>query len=124
MPISFVVKSKASSVHATAHGIISFVDVVTYIAAKVEAGVMAFDEMIDLRDVNVDLSAKDLPAIADEVSHALAGQTPGRVAVVTNSAFIYSLAQAYGELTHAIGSKMGVFYDVESAREWLMSARN
>ena len=123
MPVSFVIDSKTSIVHATATGIISYADVLTYIAGKLRAGVITKDELIDLRDVTLDLSAADLPAIAGEVSNALAGQPPGRIAVLTNSAIIYGLARGYAELTKGHGTRLEVFHDLATAREWLANQR-
>ncbi len=119
MPASFTIDTDTACVLTTATGILSYADVVELIRAKVKAGVMAHDELVDARDITLDLSSADLPAIAGEVRAALGDRVPGRTAVVTNSGFLYGLARAYADLIKDTQPTFEVFTDMAEARQWL-----
>lgn len=118
MPITFKVDQKV--VFTTARGILSYTKVLDHILAKREAEVVTLPELFDARDVTLDLSADELKSIASEVATALDGKAPGKIAVVTNSAFLFGLARSYGEITKDTNPDFDVFYDFEEARSWLL----
>lgn len=117
MPITFTVEQEV--IFTTARGILSFADVLDHISAKKE--VFTFPEFFDARDVTLDLSADDLKAIAVEVSKTLNGRSPGKTAVVTNSAFLFGLARSYAVLTKETNPDFDVFYEYDEARSWLFN---
>ncbi len=119
MPASFTIDTDTAWVLTTATGILSYADVVELIRAKVKAGVMAHDELVDARNVTLDLSSADLPAIVREVRTALGDRAPGRTAIVTNSGFLYGLARAYADLIKDTQPTFEVFTDMLEARQWL-----
>jgi hypothetical protein len=119
MPIHFIIDASTSVVEATATGVLTCEEMVTYIDAKAEAGVMENNELIDVREATLDLSADDLRVIAGESETALAGGAAGRMALVTNSPLVYGVAKACGDLMRADHASPGVFYGMEAAREWL-----
>jgi hypothetical protein len=119
MPASFTIDTQTGCVLTTATGILSYADVVTLIHGKVKAGVMTNDELVDCRNVTLDFSSADLPAIVDEVRGALGNRAPGRTAIITNSAFLSGLARAYADLIKETQPWFKVFTDLEEARQWL-----
>lgn len=119
MPASFTIDTQSGCVLTTATGILSYGDIVGLIQAKVKAGVMASDELMDARDITLDLSSADLPAIAGEVRTALGDQPAGRTAIVTNSGFLYGLARSYAEVIRETQPRFEVFTDLEEAKRWL-----
>lgn len=119
MPASFTIDTDTACVLTTATGILSYADVVELIRAKVKAGVMAHDELVDAREITLDLSSADLPAIVGEVRTALGDRAPGRTAIVTNSGFLYGLARAYADLIKDTQPTFEVFTDMAEARQWL-----
>lgn len=121
MPISYVIDPELDGIHATATGVISPDEVTDFIRRKTDAGIMGSDELIDVRNITVSISATDLPKIAAEAQAALAGRRSGRTAVVTNSVTLYGLAQAYGVAAKFTGVSFRVFRDIKEARVWLSS---
>jgi len=54
------------------------------------------------------------------VKEALGGQPPAKIAVVTNSGFVYALARAYGKLSWQDNPNFEVFSDVQEAQAWIL----
>jgi hypothetical protein len=81
---------------------------------------MANDELVDVRNITLDLAHAELPAIVIEVRRALGAQPAGSTAVVTNSSFLYGLARSYAELIRDSHPHFEVFTDMNEARRWLM----
>jgi hypothetical protein len=119
--IQFAVDHNANTIFSTARGMISCEEIVTHIQAKTRAGLIQYAELFDARDIVLDLSVGDLPAIASEMRGATAGETPGKIAVVTNSAFIYGLAGSYAAMTKDDNPHFEVFNDIEEARSWILN---
>ena len=118
MPITFTIEHGV--VFTTARGILSYAKVLDHITAKENADIVTFPELFDSRDVTLDLSTAELKAIVLEVSRALAGKAPGKIAVVTNSAFLFGLPRSYAELSDDVNPEFEVFYEYEDARVWLL----
>jgi hypothetical protein len=119
--IVFTVDRKAKAVFTTARGIVSRADIIDHIEAKMRAGVLAYAELFDGRETVLDLSMEDLPIIAETMRTAMADLKPGKVAVVADSGFLYSLARSYAELTREDNPQFEVFTEMEEAREWFLS---
>jgi len=102
-----------------ARGVISRTEILRYIDAKAHAGALSYAELLDARDMVVDVSIADLPVIGDAMRSSRVGQKPPKMAVVTNSAFIYGLAKRYGEITDADTPQFKVFTDYEEANRWV-----
>jgi len=119
MPITFSIEQKV--VRTEARGIVTYSEILDHIEAKIAAGAMAFPEIFDARDVMLDLSSSDLQQIASKVVDALAGAAPGKIAVVTNSPFLFGLARSYGELTKETNPQFKVTCDPEEADSWIVT---
>jgi hypothetical protein len=117
--IGFAADHEKRVIISKATGIISRADVLNYINAKMEAGVLGYAELFDARDIVVDLPIVDLSVIADAMRSSMAGEKPARTAVVTNSAFISGLAKRYGEITSADNQQFKVFTDYDEASKWI-----
>ena len=76
--------------------------------------------VFDASDVTLDLSTVELKEIAAVVAKALDGEAPGRIAVVTNSAFLHGLACGYRELTRAVNPDFKVCNNLAEARIWIL----
>src|SRR4051812_13785994 len=117
--IGFAVDDDKQIIFSRAGGIVSRADVLSYIEAKTEAGVLGYAELFDARDMVVDLSTADLPVIGTAMRKAAEGKEPAKTAVVTNSAMIYGLAKRYAEITRADNPLFKVFTDYNEARTWV-----
>src|SRR5437879_264512 len=122
MPVKFKIDDASGSVFAEARGIVSFAELVDYITAKEEQGLMGLPELFDARDTTLDLSVSDLETLSSETAEALGTKVAGRVSVVTNSAFIYGLAQAYAVLARQVQPTFAIFKDAQEARIWLLGS--
>lgn len=120
MPVSFVVDSSSNAVLTTASGIVCYDELVQHIQSKKSSGLMCLPELFDARDINLDLSTSQLLCLSDKVVSALEGKPPGKIAAVTNSAFIYGMARGYATLTKGINPKFAIFHEMEEARAWLL----
>ena len=121
MPVSFRVDDSSGAIFTTAREIVSYAELVDHVAAKVERGLMARAELFDARDITLDLSLGELQQVADRVKEALGSQKPGKIAVITNSAFVYGLARAYAALSREDNPRFEIFQDEENARTWLLA---
>lgn len=119
--IAFTVDPLTKAVFTTARGIVSRTDILAHIDAKQRAGVLGYAELFDGRDTMLDLSTTDFPIIAEHLRSMMNGQNPGRVAVVADNVFLYSLARSFAELTKEENPQFEVFTDVDEAREWVLS---
>lgn len=119
MPITFTIEQEV--IFTEARGILSYADVLDHISAKETKEVFTLPELFDARDVTLDLSVEDLKAIAAAVAKSLNGRSPGRTAVVMNSAFLFGLARSYADLTKVMNPDFEVFYDFDEARAWIFS---
>jgi hypothetical protein len=117
--IGFAADHDKGIITSRASGVISRADILGYIDAKMQAGVLGYAELFDARDIVVDLSMADLSPIGDAMRNSMAGQKPAKLAVVTNSAFIYGLAKRYGEITSGDNSQFKVFTDYDAASKWV-----
>ena len=120
MPVTFQVDKSGGAVFTTARGIVSYTELLDHIAAKLERGLIARAELFDARDINLDLSLSELQGIAEQTKKALGSQTPGKIAVVTNNAFVYGLARAYAVFSREDNPSLQVFHNIEDARAWLL----
>lgn len=119
MPIDHRIDASGKLIHATAKGILTIDEILKYVAARSAANALTYAELFDARDVTLDLSIADLHHIAKEMRQAVGTQTPGPTAVVTNSGFVYGLAQTYAAITRNDNPAFAVFRDIEEARQWL-----
>ncbi len=121
MPITFTVDFTSKTIYTTAVGTIDFADLVVHLRAKDKANLLSYAELFDARDVLLDVSASELREIADEVRSVMGSQTPARIAVVTNSAFIYGLAETYAALTVQDNPQLRIFRSLEEANAWILA---
>jgi hypothetical protein len=119
MPITFKVERDKRAVLTTALGNVSVGEVLHHIRAKAEQQAADFNELFDARHVLLDLTSADLIAIAKAVRDTLRNENPGKSAVVTDDATIYTLAKTYVDLTGKEASDLHVFARIEDARAWL-----
>jgi len=124
MPVTFKADPRSGAVLTTARGIVSYAELLDHIAAKATKGLMARDELFDARDINLDLSLSEVKAIAERTKDALRSQPPGKIAIVTNNAFIYGLARAYALLSREDNPRCQLFQDVEGAHDWLRGEKD
>jgi len=107
-------------VFTTAKGIVSYKDMLDHVLAKRAAEALTLPEIIDARDVALDLSISELGSFAAEVRKARKGEKPGKIAVVTNSAFLFALARSYAKVRDHANPRLQVFCDFEEAHAWLI----
>ena len=120
MPVTFRGDRSNGVIVTVARGIVSYAELVKHIDAKAKKGVAARAELFDARDVTLDLSLQELKQLAAKVKEAVGEQSPGKIAVVTNSAFIYGLARTYAELSRKDNPRFEVFSDTQDAQAWIL----
>jgi hypothetical protein len=121
MPVTFHTDDSSGVVFTAANGIVSCAELVEHIAAKAALNLQTRAELFDARDITLDLSLSELQVVANRTKEALRSQPPGKVAVVTNSAFVYGLARAYSSITREDNPHLKIFQSVEEAHAWLLS---
>jgi hypothetical protein len=119
MPITFRAEHGAKVIVTTATGIVSCADILDHIQAKVVSDVLSYAELFDARDVTLDVSVAELKSIAVKSREAIGKHQPGRVAVLTDSSFIYGLAKLYASLTEKDNPQFKIFQDMDAARSWI-----
>ncbi len=102
----------------------SLAQLAKYIQAKATAGVLGYVELFDARDITLDLSLSDLQQLGSQVREAQGSLVPGKVAVVTNSNFVYGLATAYAGFTREENPQFKIFQSIEEAEAWLFPRAN
>ena len=117
--IGFVVDHQKQIIFSRASGVVGLGDILNYIDAKKQAGVLEYAELLDGSNIIVDLSISDLPVIGDAMRNSMAVQKSARTALVTNSAFIYGLAQRYAEIRKRDNLQFEVFADYAEASKWI-----
>jgi len=117
--IGFVVDHERQIIFSRASGVVSLGDILKYIDAKKQAGVLEYAELLDGRNIVVDLSVSDLPVIGDAMRNSMTVQKSKRTALVTNSAFIYGLAKRYAEIRKRDNLQFEVFGDYAEASKWV-----
>ena len=117
--IEFVVDRERQIIFSRASGVVSLGDILKYIDAKKQAGVLEYAELLDGRNIVVDLSVSDLPVIGDAMRNSMAVQKTARTALVTNSALIYGLAKRYAEIRKRDNLQFEVFGDYAEASKWV-----
>jgi hypothetical protein len=120
MPVTFRADRSHGVVVTVARGIVSYAELMAHIDAKAKKGVAAKAELFDARDITLDLSIPELKKLAARVKEAVGEQAPGKIAVVTNSAFVYGLARAYAELSRKHNPQFEVFSDIRDAQGWIL----
>jgi hypothetical protein len=120
MPVTFQTEKSGGAIITTARGIVPYAELVDHIAAKAKQGLMACNELFDARDINLDLSLSELQGIAEQTKKALGSQRPGKIAVVTNNAFVYGLARAYAVFSREDNPHLKVFKNTKDAHAWLL----
>ena len=60
MPVTFIVNQEMRTVQTTALGALNADDFITHLRALVSAGVIAYPQMIDAREANVELTSEDV----------------------------------------------------------------
>lgn len=119
MPIILQFDEVSDCVCSTAHGIVGVEEIEAHLRARAATGVYAKPEVFDARDVTLDLSREDLQSVAAIMRELSASTPPGATAVVTNSAFIESLARAYALMTVKENPAFAVFNTIPEAKEWI-----
>jgi hypothetical protein len=119
MPIHLQFDAASGCVLSTATGIVAVKEVEAHVHAKAAANVHSKPEIVDARDVTLDLSTEDLKHIAEEVRKTLGSLKPGPIAVVTNSGFIECLCRAYAAMTVKQNPAFRVFNSLSEAKDWM-----
>ncbi len=122
MPVTFRVDDATAAIFTKARGIVSYAELIDHIVAKAERGLMTRAEIFDARDITLDLSLSELQGVAVKTKEALGTQTGKKIAVITNSAFVYGLARAYAAISREDNPQFQIFQNDEDARAWLLSA--
>ena len=118
MPIILQLDEVSGCVCSTAHGIVGVDEIDAHLRAKAAANVLSEPEIFDARDVTLDLSVHDLQHIAAMMRETMGSQKPGPIAIVTNSAFIESLARAYAAITVKQNPAFRIFKTLADAKAW------
>jgi len=124
VPVTIKVDKSNGAVLTTARGIVSYTELLDHITAKSERGLIARAELFDARDISLNLSLSELQGIADQTKKALGTRKPGKIAIVTNNAFVYGLARAYAVFAREDNPRLRVFQDAEDAHAWLVSEKD
>ena len=119
MPITRTADEKTRTLYTKAVGPLSYEDFADHIQAKIKSGVIDYAELFDARGANLDLSLAELHSLSDQMQRALGNMQPGRIAVVTDSAFIAGLARAYQAASREHNPGFEIFGDCTEARTWL-----
>jgi hypothetical protein len=121
MPIEFTVDHERRTIFTTAGGVLTCSLLNEYLRGKVKQGIIDYAELFDARDVTLDFTLSDLKQIRDDVRDARGSRTPGRIAAITNSHFVYTFGLAYAALIKGSEARFRLFQDIHEAKDWLLS---
>jgi hypothetical protein len=119
MPITRTADEKTRTLLSKASGPLSYEDFTLHIEEKIKSGVLNYAELFDARGANLDLSLSELHSLSEQMRRAIGKTKPGRIAVVTDSAFIAGLARAYQTASREHNPGFEIFGDCAEARTWL-----
>jgi hypothetical protein len=120
MPVTFRIDRSSGIVLSVAAGIVTYAELRRHIEAKARLDVVAKAELFDARDISLDLSLRELQELAGAVKEAVGPEAPGKIALVTNSAFVYGLARTYAALSRKDNPQFRIFADVQEAQAWIL----
>jgi hypothetical protein len=78
--------------------------------------------LTDARQVTDVPCTADLRVIAEDLRR-LFGRSPGTIAIVTESPFVYGVARMFGVFAERVSVNVRAFRCMEEARTWLLASR-
>ena len=122
MPITFSIDSSTKAIHTKASGTVHYHDVVAHLRAKERDGLFGYAELVDAREAWFDLSITDFLEIGNEMKAMAGAETHGRIAILTDSAFVQGLGRAYAMLSTGGTPSFEIFTNFNRAQAWLLRA--
>lgn len=118
MQITHVVDHEKKTVRATAVGMVTLAGIIQHLNEERRDAGLGYHELIDARDVTVNLAPEDVRKIVDVLT-ALAGEQPlGPTAVIVSTDHAYGMMRMLGMLVDEICS-IRAFRSAEDAEAWL-----
>ncbi|MBV9833924.1 MAG: hypothetical protein JO055_05935 [Alphaproteobacteria bacterium] len=124
MPLSWTFLHDEQLVIATGAGDVVLTDLIRFMQALVQGGVLSYPRIIDLSHGTLALKASEIRNIAQGVSAATANGTLGpiaAVAFVARSEEVRDMALLFGERTAQTDRPLRVCSSLAEARDWLSS---
>lgn len=118
--MTFEVDHERAVILISAKGIVTLHDILTNLKEREEVGAACYSQLVDGRDVQLDLSIQDLPKIASATRKSTHGGKIPKIAIVTDSFYFRTIAMAYAGLTRADTPEFKIFASLAPARAWLM----
>jgi hypothetical protein len=122
MPITFSIDSPTKAIHTKASGTVHYHEVVAHLRAKERAGLFGYAELVDAREAWFDLSIADFLEIGNQMKTMAGAELHGRIAILTDSAFVQGLGRAYAVLSTKGTPSFEIFTNFNRAQAWLMRA--
>ncbi len=119
MPITFTADAAARRILAVAVGPISLADYRAHLEARRQAGLLAYDHILDLRRGTIDFDLGGIPSLVRSKPNASDGESHGNNAVVAIDDVTYELARQLLFHASAQDAKAEVFRSMEAAEAWL-----
>lgn len=119
MPISFLVDPHDQLVRTTYLGLITLVDVTTYVRALVDQGLLKRAQLIDARQATLGFSPEDTRILAELMKTLRGKHGSAPVAFVAGDAPSYYTAESYQDLGAGGNPSFAVFEEVAAAEMWI-----
>jgi hypothetical protein len=119
VPISFLVDPHFQLVRTTYLGLITLVDVATYVRTLVDRGLLKRAQLVDARHATLGFSPEDTRILAEMMRTLRGKHGSAPVAFVVGDAPSYYTAETYQDLGAGGNPSFAVFEDVAAAEMWL-----
>jgi CO/xanthine dehydrogenase Mo-binding subunit len=120
MGITFRVDHERRRILATGEGQLTFEEVCDYADAIRPYRMVGYDELFDAAAVHATLTPDQIRTLAARAQQAPTPPAPwGVIAIVAKEPVVFGLSRMYATLAESAGLKVGVFYGLPEAEEWL-----
>lgn len=100
-------------------GVVTSDDLLAHIRARSEAGILGHPQLVDAREVQLELTTGDIRSIASLVGKLRSGSGMSRTAFVAQQDFAYGMARMYAALGVRDDPGFAVFRTMAEAEAWL-----
>jgi hypothetical protein len=123
MPIAYDLNSETRLLETRATGLVTAEELDRHLTMEEEDGFIGLDELFDARDATTDLTSTQVRHFVRRTDDMVKRGRFGAVAFVTRDDVTFGMARMYQLLCEDKPVNIGVFRDIDVAREWLDASR-
>jgi hypothetical protein len=119
MPIHYAMDPLHRRLLTRADGVVTFRDINAHLDVEQQNRDLEVPELVDARGATTDLTVEQVRHLVRRAAEMVSLFDLGPTAIVTTNDVVYGMARMYSVLAEGQGAVADVFYDIESATQWL-----